>query len=183
MIAILDTSSLLAFVRYYLPFDKNGNFMKLLKDKFENGEIIVIDKVVHEAEAVAKGIILEKMDFIKESKNVINTSELLPYKKFYNLLENQFCDKTVRKLKGIGLDEFEIEKKKYVNGADAKLILYAQREKALNTIIVTEESGSANDNKIFKKISTICEIIDIPCCTLPQLFKDHFKLNLPNVLS
>jgi hypothetical protein len=44
MNAIIDTSSLLAFVRYYLPFDKSGTFKKLFQTKFEKGEIIILIK-------------------------------------------------------------------------------------------------------------------------------------------
>ena len=182
MIAVLDTSSLLAFVRYYLPFDKNDTFKNLLKDKFERGEIIILDKVVDEAKGIAKGIILTELDFIGKSKKVFNTTELLPTKKFFNLLENQFCDKNIIKLKGIDDVAFELEKSNYLKSPDANLIIYAMSINSNNPIIVTEETRSANDNKLFKKIPTNCLEVDIKCCTLPQLFKEHFKLNLSELL-
>ena len=112
MIAILDTSSLLAFVRYYSPFDKNGTFKDLLKTKLEVGEIIILDKVVEESKYQSKGIILQTLDFIESSKMAVNTKELLPNNKFFSLLENQFCDKVILKLKDIDGVAFEIEKNK-----------------------------------------------------------------------
>jgi hypothetical protein len=182
MIAILDTSSLLAFVRYYLPFDKNGTFKELIKTKLEIGEIIILDKVVDESKYQSKGIILKTLDFIESSKKAVNTKELLPTTKFFNLLENSFCDKTVLKLKDIDDVGFEIEKSKYLKSADASLILYAMNYKANNPIIVTEETLNSNDGKIFKKIPTNCKAVNIDCCTLPQLFKDHFKLDISELL-
>lgn len=182
MIAILDTSSLLAFVRYYLPFDKSDTLKNFLKDKFENGEIIILDKVVEESKGIAKGVILTELGFIEKSKKVFNTSNLLPSKKFFNLMENQFCDKTIMKLKDIDDVAFEIEKSNYLKSPDANLIIYAMSLKSNTPIIVTEETRSANDNKLFKKIPTNCSEVNIECCTLPQLFKNHFKLDLSELL-
>jgi hypothetical protein len=182
MIAILDTSSLLAFVRYYLPFDKNGTFKELIKTKLENGEIIILDKVVEESRYQSKGIILKILDFIESSKKAVNTKELLPPPKFFNLLENNFCDKSILKLKDIDTVGFEIEKAKYLKSADANLILYAMNIKDNNPIIVTEETLNSNDGKIFKKIPTNCKAIDIECCTLPQLFEFHYKLDISELL-
>lgn len=182
MNAIIDTSSLLAFVRYYLPFDKNAALKKLFQDKFENGEIIIIDKVIDEAKYIAKGIILTKLDFITDKTKIINTSDLIPSKTFFNLLENQFCDKQTKHLKGITDTEFEIEKTKFLTSPDANLLLYALTIKSNKPIIVTEETQSANDNKLFKKIPENCKAIELECCTLPVLFNQHFSLDLSTLL-
>jgi hypothetical protein len=182
MKAILDTSSLLAFVRYYLPFDKNGTFKSLIQAKFNDGEIVLLDKVVEEAGFLAKGIVIRELEFIDDKSKFIDTSEILPYRKFFNLLENHFCKKDVLKLKDLSEPEFELEKTKYLNNADAKLILYALKIKQSNPIIVTEETANANDNKVFRKIPDNCKHIDINCCTLPIFLKEHLSLDLSELL-
>ena len=178
MNAIIDTSSLLAFVRYYLPFDKNGTFTGLFRSKFENGEIIILDKVFEESKFIAQGIILKELEFINDKKKRINTNSLIPSKKFFNLLENQFCNKDIVRLKGITEVEFEQEKNRYLTTPDANLLLYSLSIKANSPIVVTEETKAANDNKIFKKIPENCKEIDIECCSLPKLLKDHFKIDI-----
>lgn len=183
MNAILDTSSLLALVKYYLPFDKNSLLFLLLEEKFEKREIILLDKVYDEIQYVAGGIILEQLPFLKNKKLHIKTSSLIPSKAFYNLLENQFCDQAIKKLKGITDIEFENEKSHFLQSADANLILYALSIKAQKPIIITEETKTANDNKLFKKIPENCRCIDIQCCNLPGLFKEHLELNLGELFS
>lgn len=59
MIALIDTSSLLSFVGYYLPFDKDDRLFKYIQRKIELKKIIVLDKVYEESNKVAKGIITE----------------------------------------------------------------------------------------------------------------------------
>ncbi len=178
MNAILDTSSLLAFVRYYLPFDRSGAFKTLIQSKFENGEIIILDKVISEAKYISQGIILKELEFINDKVKHINTSNLVPNTKFFNLLENQFCNKDIIKLKGISEVEFEQEKTRYLASPDANLILYSISIKNNNPIIVTEETKTSNDSKIFKKIPENCKEIGIDCCTLPILLKDHFQVDI-----
>ncbi len=48
MRAVIDTTSLVSFVRYYLPFHKVDKLKKLLEKKFNSGELIVLDKVYDE---------------------------------------------------------------------------------------------------------------------------------------
>ena len=90
MIVVIDTSSLLSLVRYYLPFDKNNILFDLIKSKVENGEIIVLDKVFNESSYTAKGVVIEKLDFLKLKKNQVKTTYILPSKKFFNLMENNY---------------------------------------------------------------------------------------------
>lgn len=181
MNALIDTSSLLAFVRYYLPFDKNNTLKNFIERKYETGEIIILDKVLEESKYLAQGLILKKLDFLVDTSRktkVVSTGSLLPFPKFFNMLENQFCNREVIKLKALNDIEFEIEKNKYLSNADAKLILYAMQHKSTNPIIVTEETIASNDNKIFRKIPDNCKSIGIQCCTLPILLTEHFKLEL-----
>jgi Domain of unknown function (DUF4411) len=182
MKAIFDTSSLLAFVRYYLPFDTENKLIDFFKDKFEKAEIIILDKVLEESKGISKGIIFSELQFLSNTKIIVKTTELLPSQKFYNLLENQFCDKTILKLKEIDDVAFELEKTTYLKSPDANLIMYSMSIKSENPIIITEETKSANDNKIFKKIPTCCTEVGIECITLPKLLKDKYNLNLSELL-
>ncbi len=182
MNVIIDTSSLLALVRYYLPFDKNNLLKEFVREKFEAGELIIIDKVFEEASYISKGIILTELDFLKDKKKHIKTESILPNAAFFNLLENHFCNKDVKKLKDITDVEFELEKDKYLKMADAKMILFALSIKKENPILVTEETKNANDNKLFKKLPDNCHAISIECCNLPILFKEHFGVNISDYL-
>ena len=98
MKGIIDTSSLLSLVRYYLPFDKNGKLMAAIQALFESSEIIIIDRVVGEAKYNSKGIVLEKLPFILlQPKLIVKTDTILPNKKFFNCLENQFCNQVIKR--------------------------------------------------------------------------------------
>jgi hypothetical protein len=44
--------------------------------------------------------------------------------------------------------------------------------------LVTEESSSSNDLKLFKKITAICSILDIPVLTLPELLEKYTEIDL-----
>lgn len=183
MKVVIDTSSLLALVRYYLPFDDNGILFDLIKNKIIGKEIIVIDKVVEESKFVSKGIILDKLKYLKERKIRINTTEILPTKKFYNQLENQFVYGAVKNK--LNEAQFEIMKENFLQSADAKLILYTLKYNKENNMfkddkitIVTEETSTENDNKFIKKIPQIGNILDIDVITLPEYFmKLGLKIN------
>lgn len=179
MKALFDTSSLLALVRYYLPFDDSRTLKKKIQSKFESGEILLLDKVLAESKYVAQGVILKELEFIDpKSPLLVKTVDLVPSRKFYNFLENSFCNKDIVRLKGITDVEFELEKTRFLATADANLILYALSIKENAPIIVTEETKSSNDSKVFKKIPENCKSIDIACCSLPQFLKDHFGISI-----
>lgn len=72
--------------------------------------------------------------------------------------------------------EFELEKTRYLKTPDANLLLYSMTIKNNKPIVVTEETKTSNDNKIFKKIPENCKEIGIHCCTLPVLLKEYFKI-------
>jgi len=73
---IIDTSSLISLVRYYLPFDKDDKLFNHIKNMVEVGQIIVIDKVVRECGYVSRGIVVNKMPFICLKKS-LNTSDVV----------------------------------------------------------------------------------------------------------
>lgn len=185
MKVVIDTSSLMALVRYYLPFDKENSLKELFKRKVENSEIIILDKVAVEAKRVSKGIIVEYFEFIGDRKNRYNTEALLPDASFLRDLEGRLCY-TAQKNR---LDDvkFENRKKEFLESTDVKLILYCiTANKGIlnldNTLLVTEETRTENDNKLFKKLPEICDLLNIEHCNLPYLLKKHYNLKLSQYL-
>ena len=177
MRAVIDTTSLVSFVRYYLPFDKADKLKKLLEKKFNSGELIVLDKVFEESGRVAKGIVTKELNFLADKKKLVKTDLILPEQKFFNILENQLCYGAQKNK--LSSTEFEVKKKEFLETADAKLILFCVKDKHSleldKPILVTEETKSENDNKLVKKLPAICAILNIEHCNLPTLLKDHFK--------
>ncbi|QJD98572.1 DUF4411 family protein (plasmid) [Mucilaginibacter robiniae] len=181
MIAVIDSSSLLSLVRYYLPFDKNSLLFDCIQEKVKANEIVILDKVYDEIKYLSKGIVTEKLPFLADKKHHTKTMDILPYPKFYNQLENQFCV-TVQKKKLKSDAEFEMLRNRFLDSADAKLILYSlSRSKASDgteLAIVTEESAVNNDSKLFKKIPLICDMLNIQTMTLPQLLGSYSEIDL-----
>lgn len=176
MKVVIDTSSLLSLVRYYLPFDKNKTLDNFIKSKIESQEILVIDKVHEECVYTSKGIVVKTLPYINNKKNQINTTTLLPNQKFFNQLENQFINGVIKnKLTPV---QFENTKNEFMESADAKLLLYCLQYKADNVAIVSEETESSNDNKLFKKLPSICKILDISIMTLPELLRRYDGIDI-----
>jgi len=153
---------------------------KLIKGKIQSGDIVLLDKVADEAGLVSKKIVVKTLDFVGDKKLQTNTSSLLPYPKFFNMLDNEFANHIQKsKLNDI---EFEKAKNEYLETADAKFLLYLLEEKKKlgmdDTILVTEETSSDNDNKPFKKLPLICSNKEIPYCDLVTLFQKHFEIKL-----
>lgn len=96
MTVVIDTSSLLSLVRYYLPFDSEDKLKQLFQTKVECGEIVVLDKVAEECGYVAGGIVLEQLPFLAEKQNQTKTTELFPSKAFFNMLDNQFVNSQLK---------------------------------------------------------------------------------------
>lgn len=181
MRVVIDTSSLLSLVRYYLPFDRQNKLFDLIKSKIENDELIIIDEVLKECEFAAKGITVEKMDYLvdksfhKTHKFPVNTEFLPPPApaRFYNQVDNSFINGSVRnKLSDIQYDSM---KSSFLASADARMIIYCLNEikndPTKRIILVTEESEESNDHKAFKKIPTLCKFLNIEVITLPQLLE------------
>jgi len=185
MKGIIDTSSLLNITRYYLPFDKNGNFKGELERLFLGGEIVVIDKVVDEAKNISRGIVPLGLPFIFSSSNrrlIVNTSSMLdPI--FLSRLETDYCNQIVRTRQLINAAEFANRKTAFARGADAKQIIYALKIATSAPVVVTEESSIENDGKLFKKIPSICLLAGVNSCTVPDFLKNHCKLDLGKLLS
>jgi len=166
---IIDTSTWVSLVRYYMPFDIDSVIYDFFKEKIENQEFILLSEVSEECSYVAKKIVVNSLDFILNKKCITKTSDILPTKKFYNLLENQFCNSFQRRQ----LEDYEIETltNDFIKSADAKIVMKALNEvkSGVKPTVVTEETSTNNDNKLFKKIPSICSILEIECITLPDL--------------
>jgi hypothetical protein len=177
---IIDTSSLLSLVRYYLPFDKDSVLFNYIKTKILDGNIIIIDKVYEECFYVANGLVLKKMDFLKDNKIHYKTTNILPDIKFFNSLENEFCNPS--KKRTLNPSEFENRKNEYLKLADSKILLLGLSLNKANPqeriIIVTEETETSNDNKAFKKIPAICRMLSLDCISLPELIKLYNEINI-----
>lgn len=176
MKVIIDTSSLLALVRYYLPFDHQNMLFDFVYDEIKNQNITIIDSVLKECEYFSKGLIIKRLKYLNQKefkeqfKFPYRTKDLLaPFpKKFNNLLNSNFRTPLSKRLTEA---EFEEEKDKYLKSADARMIILALKIKTdnENIAIVTEESHVENDNKTFKKIPAICKILGIQTMSLPEL--------------
>ena len=172
----IDTSSLISLVRYYLPFDKNGTLDKFIRHKIESKDIVVLDKVYEECKYTSKGIVVTTLKYLTDKKCHVNTTDLLPEKKFFNQLENQFINGSIKaKLTG---EEFEVRKSAFLDSADCKLLLFGLKHQGEGIIIVSEETDTGNDNKSFKKIPAICNILSLECITLPLFLKRHPEIDI-----
>lgn len=58
-----------------------------------------------------------------------------------------------------------------MNDADMKQIILCLNlmKNEEQVVLVTEETESSNDNKLFKKIPAICNMLEIVTMTLPEL--------------
>ncbi|WP_158860969.1 DUF4411 family protein [Lunatibacter salilacus] len=189
MKAVIDTSSLLSLVRYYLPFDKKGILLEVIKRKIQHRDLIIIDAVYEESKFVSQKIISKHLhflfdkEFLKEYKVIVKTDELIPVSpvKFLNMVKNQFVA-VPSQFRKLSEAEFEVQKNRFMESADAKLIMYCQHLMGHNVeeeiYLVTEETTAANDLKLFKKIPAICDILGIPVITLPNLLEKYPEVDL-----
>ena len=184
MKVVIDTSSLLSLVRYYLPFDKKSILFDVIKSKIANGEILVIDKIIDECAYTAKGIVLSSFEFLtdktfnKTHKLPLNTEFILPPApaKFYRQVDNQFVIGIQRNR--LTATQYDSVKNDFMNSADMKLILTSLILKkdfpTEEILLVTEETEVSNDSKVFKKIPAICSQLGIQTINIQQLI-DKFK--------
>lgn len=185
MKVVIDTSSLLSLVRYYLPFDNDDYLFNFFKGKIEKGEVIIIDKVYEECNYTAKGLVLKQLHFLTDKNFQKNAN--FPHKtdsivapspaKFLRMVENQFAIGVQRnKLSDI---EFEIQKNIFLESADIRQIILCMLliNKGYKVVLVSEETAERNDNKLFIKIPAMCKQLEIPTMTLPELIKHLQEIN------
>lgn len=168
MIGIIDTSSLVAIARYYLPIKNEVKLLRFIESKFRRGDLIFLSSIYSETSRTQKGIALELMEFLNEHELHFNDSNLLPPapKKFSNQLDNNLC---VTLLKNrLSVEEYSLQKSQYMSTGDAKLIFYALNNMDKKPVIITEETKFSNDGKLFKKLPAICDILGIHHMTVAE---------------
>jgi hypothetical protein len=185
MTVVIDTNSLLSLVRYYLPFDNNSILFDFIKTKIQNGEIIIIDKVLEECTYISQGIVVKRLDylsdkiFLKKYKIPYRTGTLIAPSpaKFLRQIDNQFVNTIVKKQRKLTDVEYENQKNHFLEDADMKLIILCLNLKRdsifADVVLVTEETEVSNDNKLFKKIPAICKELNIETITLPELLERY----------
>lgn len=170
MITLIDTSSLVVLARYYQPFDTAKVLYSYIEKEVSEGRMIILDKVAEEAKYTARGIAINYLSFLSNKKNIHSSESIIPTKRFFNMLDNNFVVPSEKKL----LDEslYEERRNSYLKSADAAIVLFADSYHGLEPIqIVTEESSSSNDRKLFKKIPLICGQLNIKTLSLPDYLK------------
>ena len=177
---IIDTCSWVALAKYYYTFDDKQELYHYFENKVLHKEYIILDEVYEECKYTARGIAVTSFKFIE--KNQTKTDEIIPTKKNFNMVKNQYCYKQM--INTLGDDNlFDRLMQKFMESADYKIILYVEslkRTKELfndDATIVTEETPTQNDHKYFKKIPEICSIEKYPCINMPQLLISS-KLNI-----
>lgn len=181
MKVVIDTNSLISLVRYYLPFDKNSVLANFIKDRFQTGEVLIIDKVLDECSFYSKGLVLKSLpyltdkSFLKSSNLPIKTDSLIAPSpaKLLRQIDNQFVNTLVKKQRNLTEVEYENQKTAFLNEADMRIIILClnliKENNDSEIILVTEESETSNDNKLFKKIPFIARELGINTRTLPEL--------------
>lgn len=177
MTALIDTSSLLAFCRYYLPLD-TSYWEKWLQNQLEEGNLKLLDTVKSECKRVSGGLVIKKMAWFGEYKNTENTTGLIAPNpvKFNKRINDHFTRQQEKRR--LTAEEFEALKRTWLSNADAHLIIKALqlKGKSEDMCIITEESGTENDEKLFKKIPAIARMLDIEVHSLPEyLLKSGVK--------
>ena len=90
-------------------------------------------------------------------------------------MENQFINGTVKNR--LTKVEFEEEKNRFLNSADAKLLLYSLNNRKEGIVIVSEETEAQNDNKYFKKLPAICKMLNLKIKTLPEMLAEYDEID------
>lgn len=168
MIGIIDTSSLIAIARYYLPIKDEVKLLHFIESKFRSGELILLSSIHLEASRTQKGIALELMKFLNDNDLRLNDSDFVPPapQKFSNQLDNNFCIPLQKKK--LDPEAYAQQKAAYMSTGDAKLLLYALNNMEKEPVVITEETMLSNDRKLFKKLPAICEILSIKHMTVAE---------------
>lgn len=137
MKAVIDTSSLIAFVRYYLPFDKAHKLRDFMEKQILDKKIVVLDKVATECEYQGQGQVVSALPFLKDRKYKTSTASLIAPPKFHKLIDNNFINGSEKN--HLGEAEYQVERDQFLKSADCAMILYAYTNKDDESIIITEE--------------------------------------------
>lgn len=174
MTAIIDTSSLLSFVRYYLPFDSKGVLRGFLVDQVRQGAIVILDAVWEECQYVAKGIVVQELPELQEF--VEDTTSLFPpsQRKLSNQLDGNFCNGVLKNM--LTEEQYMLQKQDFMKSADYKIIVKCMQQPTMfdaARCVITEETAISNDRKVFKKLPAIMNFLKIPVVPVSKFFKDN----------
>ncbi len=170
----IDTSSLLDLAKYFAPFD-NGVIEKFLQDNFQKEDFIVLNKVFDELQRVSKGLVLKKYPFLERDKKIPKIKDITADKTHHSKLDENWV--VPKQKNNLNMDQFEQEKQRYISGADFQIIAFCMEERN-SRIVISEETPSQNDGKLFKKIPAICQQENIECQKLVWLLKQfNFSAN------
>lgn len=175
MRTLVDTSSLVSLARYYHPFDRTEALHEFLNSEIASGNIIVLDKIAEEVQYVSGGMAAEAFPCLKDKKSVVSTKEIVPIQKFFNMLDNSFVDHSIKRLKFRDDEEgYNNARGGFLMSADCALVVYAMNNNSeLDPIqILTEETFTPNDKKLFKKIPFICKEIGIRTLSAVEYLKN-----------
>lgn len=177
MKAVIDTSSLVSLVRYYLPFDKEGKLKAFIEERIEAKTLIVLEQVVAECKLQGKGQVVKVLPFVDRPKNKTVVTDIPINKKLFNMIDNNFINGSIAGQ--LPPAEYQLERDKFMKTADFAMMLYAYsiKEKE-DVVIVTEETGYSNDGKPFKKIPGICDTIGVRTLNLPQFLAENSIIDL-----
>lgn len=177
MKAVIDTSSLVSLVRYYLPFDKEGKLTSFLEERILAKKIIVMEEVALECKRLGKGLVVDAFPFIAQPKFKTSVADIHVNRALYNLVDNNFVNGSIKAL--LPEAEYQSEREKFTSSADFAMVLYAYSLKEKEeVIVVTEETGYSNDSKPFKKIPDICSIIGVRALNLPTFLMESGIIDL-----
>ncbi len=176
---IIDSNSLINYARYYIPFDENN--LKIIEDFFNKEILLLHEAVLQEVATVAKSIVVERMPFIQDLKDLKIKNDYPITKKQHRLIDHTWYTKGQKRR--LSDKEIQDRKSKFIESADAQMILFIMNltekdDKELfksldNYSIITEETRISNDNKLFKKIPLICDQQKINCITLPDFLQQQ----------
>lgn len=180
MRTLVDTSSLVSLARYYHPFDSTEALNEFLNSEIASGNIIVLDKIAEEVQYVSGGMALEAFSCLKDKKRVVSTKDIIPKQKFFNMLDNSFVDHSMKRLKFNDEVSYNNERERFLQGADCALVVYAMNNSSeLDPILIlTEESATQNDSKMFKKIPFICKELGIRTLTSVEFLREVESLSV-----
>lgn len=170
---LFDTSSLMIFVKYHLPFDRENTLQEFLLKGFKDKSFILLKEVENECKRTAGGLVFERFLKPKDIKSTSFNEIIEP--KLHNMIDNNFRAKLPEKKK-LTQAEYEAQKEKFAKSADFKLIHYAMKHS--NSIIITEESLASNDNKTFKKIPAICRENKIEYLNFVDFLEKYLEISI-----
>lgn len=168
---LFDACSFIALIRYYLPFDSDDKLKNFIYKGFESKEFLMLKEVKNECKQVSSGLVFSKFPQLKNIQS-INFNKIVT-DKIHRLIDNNFIV-SQSQINRLTNEEYESQKRDFINGADFNLIHCAMEN---HYTIITEETPINNDNKLFKKISAICEMQGIKCASISKLLQTKLDIN------